>query len=171
MINSTELFSSIKSTVNVIEDDLKQLNNTGIFFAPELFIAFCIGRDIYKNKTEIFGTGEMKWSRELNLGNVGPSDNCFETKDNTIVIEVKISDTKYSYVSDIIKLKKLTDPKYLKFFCVLIDSLIKKKDTRPEYLISKKEEQLRWIDEYSFPTAYSRYSSPTECHLILYQVT
>ena len=169
MINTSNLFLSIKDTVESIEKDLKDLNNTGIFFAPELYTTFCIGKDIYKNPTPIFGNTEIKWLREIDLKNGGPSDNYFETKENKVVIELKIRDTKYAYESDIKKLKRLGD-EYEKFFCVLLDSIANKPDGRADYVISKYKEELSLVNEFPFRTSYSPYKSPTECHLMLFQI-
>ena len=169
MTELPSLFQTIKTTILTIDTELKTTNNTGVFFAPELYIAFCIGRDIYKDRLNIFGTHDIEWLREINLGNGGPSDISFKTADNHIVFELKLRDTGYAYQADIEKLKKLpvTDEK---FVCVLIDTIADKYDGRVDYLKSKYENEIINVGNHSFPTWNNRYSSKIDCHLNLYKL-
>ncbi len=169
MTELSALFQSIKSTVLTIDTELNTANDTGVFFAPELYIAFCIGRDIYKNRLNIFGTQDIKWLRETNLGNGGLSDISFKTADNHVVIELKLRDTRYAYQADIEKLKMLpaTDEKY---FCVLVDTIADKYDGRADYLKTKYENEIINVGHHSFPTWDNWYSSEVHCHLNLYKL-
>ena len=163
------LFQTIKKTVLTIDTELNTTNKTGVFFAPELYLAFCIGRDIYKDRVNIFGTEDIEWLREINLGNGGPSDIYFKTGDSNIIVELKLRDTGYSYQADIEKLNRLpaTDEK---FFCVLVDTIENKYDGRLDNLQSKYENEIINIGHHSFPTWNNWYSSQVHCHLNLYKL-
>jgi hypothetical protein len=64
-INQDNLFNSILNTVFKIEHELNDLKPSfGIFLAPELYLAFEVGKEIYKNRNSIFGKEEIKWVRE-----------------------------------------------------------------------------------------------------------
>lgn len=168
MTNLSVLFQTVKTTILTIDTELKTTNKTGVFFAPELYIAFCIGRDIYKDKVNIFGTYNIEWLREISLGNGGPSDISFKTATNNIVFELKLRNTGYAYRADIEKLKMLsvTDEK---FICVLMDTIPGKYDGRADYLKLKYENEIINIGHYRFPTWNNRYSS-IDCHLNLYKL-
>lgn len=53
-MDSKNLFDVIKNSILNIDTELKTVNNKGVFFAPELYIAFSIGRDIYTSRLNIF---------------------------------------------------------------------------------------------------------------------
>jgi hypothetical protein len=163
------LFQTIKSTVLTIDTELNKTNETGIFFAPELYTAFCIGRDIYHDRLNIFGTQDIQWLREINLGNGGPSDISFKVGNTHIVVELKLRDTGIAYQADIEKLKRLpaTDEK---FFCVLVDTIENKYDGRLDNLKSQYENEIFNVGHHSFPTWNNWYSSKVHCHLNLYKV-
>lgn len=162
------LFQTVKTTILTIDTELKSTNEKGIFFAPELYTAFCIGRDIYKDRLNIFGTHDIEWLREFNLGNGGPSDIVFKNTNYHVVLELKLRNTGYSYQADIEKLKKLpvTDEK---FICVLIDKIPDKYDGRLDYLKSIYENEIVNVGHYSFPTWNNRYPK-IDCHLNLYKL-
>lgn len=169
MVQLPALFQTIKNTVLTIDTELNKTNETGIFFAPELYTAFCIGQDIYNDRLNIFRTQDIKWLREINLGNGGPSDIHFKTGDNHVIVELKLRDTGYAYQADIEKLKRLpaTDEK---FFCALVDTIENKYDGRLDNLKSQYENELINVGHHSFPTWNNRYSSKVHCHLNLYKV-
>lgn len=168
MIKQDVLFETLKEAVLCIDSELRQLNNTGIFFAPELYIAFCLGRDIYKNRDRIFGTSDVKWLRETNLGNGGPSDICFEVENRKVVFELKLRDTSHAYNADVEKLKRLTEIEE-KFFCVLLDK-IKDDDGRLLNLVSMSQSAINNVGQYNFPTWNNWYSSNVSCSLNLFKV-
>lgn len=135
-MNSKTLFDTIKSAIIEIETELIQLNGTGIYFAPEQYIAFCIGKAILKNKNSIFGSDTVEWVRENNLGekgqdtgSTGITDIAFRVSDRTIAIELKLRGTLGKYKADIEKLSKLPD-NIDKYFCVLLDSFSENNDER-----------------------------------------
>lgn len=171
-IDPTKLFDTIKSVVLQIEAELYEINESGIFFAPELYLAFEIGKSLFKDQTAIFGTKDLKWIRERNLGNGGPSDLIFQSKDgkDVVVFEFKISSTSHGYQRDVIKLQAL--PKadtinYHKFFVALIDQFPGKFDGRRDYL---KNSSQQCLGEEAFEVHYSAYSGKVNCVLALYQV-
>lgn len=169
-LNSLNLFNNIKGTILKIDKELKEINNTGIYFAPELYISFCIGKDIFQKRQSIFNTTNVKWSREIKLSNGGITDIVFEIEDKQrqTIIEVKIRDDIHSYIRDIEKLKDL---KIIgeKFFCVLVDTSPPKNDGRLTEL-DKYCDTISRIDGFSFPTWNDRYESQIFCNLNLYLV-
>ena len=169
MTNVDNLFSSITNTVKAIDLELKDTNNTGIFFAPELYTAFRIGQDITKNRKHIFGEQDIKWLREQSLENGGISDIVFEASERKIVFEVKIKSTGYSYEADFTKLLKLPSS-YERFFLVLMDSFEDKIDGRPGYLLSKMQENIQIHLEEIIPTGYSSYKRIVNCHIHLFRI-
>lgn len=171
-IDPTKLFDTIKSVVLQIEAELYEINKSGIFFAPELYLAFEIGKSLFKEKAAIFGTEDLEWIRERNLGNGGPSDLIFQSKDKNdlVVFEFKIASTSHGYQRDVIKLQKLlkTDTiNYYKFFVALIDQFPNRYDGRQDYL---KNSGLQCLGEEAFEVHYSAYSGDLNCVLALYQI-
>jgi len=164
-----KLFEIIRTTVNGIESELKRSDNTGIYFSPELHVAFCIGRDVSKNRKQIFGENEVQWLRETNIGNGGPSDILFKDGDRYIVIELKLRGTYDSYKADIEKLKRL-DAKHQRFFCVLLDSFSEQNDERLIKLENEYINQITRIGHASFPTWNNWYQRQIYCNLNLYEV-
>lgn len=53
MDNVVTLFQTIRDTVTSNDSDLKTSTGRGTYFAPELFVAFCIGRDISLDRAEL----------------------------------------------------------------------------------------------------------------------
>lgn len=165
----TELFETVKSTINEIENNLHESNKTGVFFSPELYVAFCIGKDIAKRRELIFGTTNIEWQREIDLGNGGPSDIIFKNNENYTVIELKLRGTYDSYKADIEKLKRLKIPSK-KYFCVLLDSFTKNNDVRLLKLEQEYKDRLTKIGHYSFPTWNNWYQRQIYCNLNLYRI-
>lgn len=80
--------------------------NEGIFFMPELALAYASGKAVIEKKTEIFGQTKVRWIREQNVGAGGPSDLIFDLGDNDvkIVVEFKMRSGVDGYLADIRKL-------------------------------------------------------------------
>jgi hypothetical protein len=167
--NTAKIFETIKTTVKTICDDLKDTNGTGIYFSPELYVAFCIGKEIARKKQTIFGAENVEWLREINLGNGGPSDIAFKTADTYTVIELKLRDNVHSYKADIEKLKKLPETT-TKLFCVLLDSFSAENDERLKALETDYKEEINRIGHFSFPTWNNWYKKQIFCNVNLYQV-
>jgi Holliday junction resolvase-like predicted endonuclease len=168
MVEPKSLFDTIKNTICTIENELKNLDNKGVFFAPELFIAFCIGKDIFISRENIFGTQKIDWLRETYLGNGGPSDIIFKKDETYVVIELKLRSTIDAYKKDVEKLKKLPEA-YEKFFCVLIDQIPENIDGRADRLETVYGSQVEKIGHYFFPTWPVTHKN-IDCHLNLYKV-
>ncbi len=114
-------------SVAIQEDaELKEFASEGIFFMPELAFVYACGKSIMAKRTEIFGELVVKWKREENIGNGGPTDLIFELgKDKCIAIEFKLRDTRHAYIKDIDKLMALkrSDPeRFVTAFCALVDT-------------------------------------------------
>ncbi|WP_026966547.1 hypothetical protein [Algoriphagus terrigena] len=169
-INPELLFQTIQGVARSIENELASINETGIFFVPELHLAFEVGKKIYIHRKEIFGTNELKWVREKNLGNGGPCDLIFENDSESVVFEFKIADTWNSYEKDIKKLQSLPNEdshSYHKFFVAVVDQFREKQDGRIDYLKSFDQLHLRME---SFEVGYSGYQGNINCVLALYRV-
>lgn len=170
------LFKSIKDAILKEEEDLKNIDK-GIFFAPELALAYLIGKSIFENRENIFNTSPDKvlWKREVNLKNGGPSDIIFEVLDNSgsvtyYVIEVKLRDTVHAYQRDINKLKAL-DGNHRKFFCALIDTFDKENDPRIKTLEEENSESVSRVDDFMiFKTNQDWYVKDIYCVVGFWEV-
>ncbi len=171
-----EIFRIIKGIVLNEEEELAQIDK-GIFFAPELSLAYQIGKAIYKDREKIFNLpgNRIQWARELNLDNGGPSDIVFEIEhesgDSTYyVIEIKLRDTIDSYQRDINKLK-LLDFKHNKLFCALIDTFDKENDLRIKRFEDDNFGGLNRVDDFViFKTKQDWYKKDVYCVLGLWTI-
>ena len=121
-MNKHLIIEQILESILEIDKELKSINNKGIYFAPELFIAFHVGKSIYKKREQIFSTKDIEWERETRIPGYGIFDIAFKTGNTRkVVIEIKLISTGNSYKRDIEKLKSL-DKNILKLFVVLIDA-------------------------------------------------
>ncbi len=171
-VNEFKLFDTILFVAHSLDEELRELNNTGVFFVPELHLVFEVGKAIYKNRKAIFGTEDIKWIREKDLGNGGPSDLVFETIGKTptenVVLEFKIASTSTTYVADINKLEKLKRPdqKNHLYFVALVDSFQGKEDPRVKSVF--QETGYKPFYDVSFHTNYSGYKSKIDCIVAFY---
>ncbi len=163
------LFRLIQNTIEKIDKELKDSNGTGVYFSPELYVAFCIGREISKNRNEIFQQDEIEWIREIDLGNGGPSDIVFKCEELLIVIELKLRGTYNSYKADIEKLRRLKG-KYRKYFCVLLDSFTEQNDGRLIKIENEYANGIERVGHYAFPTWNNWYQRQVYCNLNLYEI-
>ncbi|MDF0718371.1 hypothetical protein PY092_19610 [Muricauda sp. 334s03] len=90
-MDSKKLYEIIYETVLEEDNELTNLTGKGIFYAPELYVAFILGKSIKKNEISIFNK-EVSWVRETNLGNTGPTDFAFEVDEATFAFELKLRD-------------------------------------------------------------------------------
>jgi len=174
-INEQILFEIISENVQKLNCELEIVNETGIFFAPELFIAFLLGKEITKNQELIFNNNNIIWDREIDLGNGGPSDIVLYQLINNerklgAVFEFKLRDTIDAYKADIEKLLRLERPGLNKYFCVLLDSFTESNDDRLVKLEKEYKENLKRIGQTSFCTKQNWYKSQVYCVLNLYEV-
>jgi hypothetical protein len=168
-INQELLFQTIGNVAKSIEKELASINETGIFFVPELHFAFEVGKAIYKRREEIFGKKDLEWIREKKIGHNGPSDLIFKNDSGSIVFEFKIADTWNSYENDIKKLQSIIDKegqRFHKFFVAIVNQLKGKQDGRIDYLKSLDQSRLR-MD--SFEVGYSSgYKGKINCVVAVY---
>ena len=114
----------------------------GIFQMPELAFAYECGKQIMQNANEIFEENIPKWSRELDLGNGGPTDLVFIFDDGRkIAIEFKMRNTGDAYIEDLNKLSGISDSKVIKIFCAIVD--IMEKDLPYDGRVSKIDNDIR----------------------------
>ncbi len=163
------IFDAIKEAVQTQKNELEIISK-GIFFAPELVLAFSIGKVIYRDRANIFNApaDKINWKREINLNNGGPSDIVFEVENSSeitqsYVIELKLRNTFDSYQADIDKLIRLPskeDKSYTKLFCALIDTFDKEDDLRIKTIEKNNEDTISRVDDFLiFKTIEDRYSS------------
>lgn len=174
-INETKLFDTIHDYIKAIDSELMTINNTGIFFAPELFLAFGMGLEIMKQKDLIFNEKNILWEREEDLKNGGPTDIIFrkiqgENKELVAVMELKLRNNYAAYKADIDKLLRLSNTKCKKYFCVLLDSFTDKNDERLNKLEDEYKGEIIRIKNKSFKTNQNWYKREIYCVLNLYRV-
>jgi len=152
------IFNVIKRVIIQEEITLKNLCNKGIFFMPEIALAYAIGKEIYINRELVFGNNEVEWLREVTFQDAGgPSDLVFRlpTFDKNYLywnIEFKIAGTKDSYINDIKKLKRLPiDHEGL--FCAITDSWPNKPDERADIFEDKSQILVNYSNSLSFKTS------------------
>ncbi len=162
-MNEELLYKTIFDRLIQEDKELTSLTDQGIFYAPELYIAFIIGKEIKKNDAIIFGQ-PTKWIRETDFGNGGPTDLAFLTVNKTYVFELKLRDTIDAYSADIDKLKKLGST-YSKYFIALVDSwdTDRDHDTRIVTLENKHQDLIRISTFTSFPTKQVWYKRQICC--------
>ena len=169
-MNNKVLYEIILNRLKQEDDELSSLINQGIFYAPELYIAFILGKEIKKNDVKIFGQ-QTEWIRETNFGNGGPTDFAFKTRNKIYAFELKLRNTIYAYSTDIEKLQKL-DHTYGKYFLALIDSwdTEKEKDRRIVDIETKYESLKRVSIFTSFATKQDWYKGQVCCTVGLWEL-
>ncbi len=174
-INENELFESIYDFAADLDKELEDINRKGIFFAPELYVAFGMGKQIMKKKESIFTDAQIEWGREEDLKNGGPTDIIFRNIKNTdkellAVVELKLRDNYSAYKADIEKLLRLNDNSCKKYFCVLLDSFTTENDKRLIDLESEYQGKITRICNKSFKTNQDWYKKQVYCVLNLYRI-
>jgi len=146
---TTKICSSITDTVSRIDYELRTIDNKGIFFAPELHIAFECGKAITASGQNIWGQRPYKWRRETKFENYGLADLFFASDkgDKGLVIEFKILQTIDTYISDIDKLKKLDGDKFEKFFCAILGFFKNQDNEHVDKLSEKYGQEIELIQK------------------------
>ena len=104
------------------EEELSQAFRKGIFFMPELALAYAAGKAIAKALAATYPNESVAWTREERIGPDGPSDLIISGVGwRKLVIEFKVSQGDSDYLADIAKLKRLDPAKYIRVFCALCD--------------------------------------------------
>jgi hypothetical protein len=177
MDKSDLICENILSTIiNVVdqEEATLRLADKGIFFIPELALAYIVGKEIYFNRKSVLLDENYKWIREQKLG-PGIVDLMFDNGNDKIVIEFKILNKEGEFERDIIKLKKMPD-NCLKLFCALEDVFERGKDevtNRRIFRIKKRYEEslIKIGKDYSFPTSLKvMYKQDVVCFVELWRV-
>ncbi len=146
----------------------------GIFFAPELYVVFQVGRLLKTHELKVFGEN-VEWLRETDLKNGGPSDLIFKNKNGELyVFEFKMRGTIHSYNRDIEKLIKLLIIEGHKikrrFLIALVDVALEKieKDLRIKTL---NELKAIGYNFQSFETRQERYTrDKISCMLGMWEI-
>jgi hypothetical protein len=169
-MNLDLLYNTIFERLEKEDFDLTSLTGQGIFYSPELYIAFILGKEIKRKEISIFGE-KQEWIRETDFKNGGPTDFAFrkENEVHTYAFELKLRDTVAAYSTDIQKLKRL-DNSYTKFFLALVDSwdIQKDKDERIRSLENEHPELKRVANFTSFSTSQKRYKGQICCTVALW---
>ena len=148
---------------------LLDIADEGIFHMPELAFVYECGKKIMEKKDAIFGNGSIKWIREKNLGNGGPTDLVFElSNDYKVALEFKLRDTSDAYINDVKKLDKLNNGKTLRLFCALTDVFDKDlpDDGRQSAVANCKRNggiKVKLVDRKIFSTKQNCYVRPVSC--------
>lgn len=169
-MNEEFTYNLIFNLLQKEDAELTKLTNKGIFYAPELYIAFIIGKELKKNENQIFGEN-VEWQREISIGTVGPTDVAFVGNLKSYAIELKLRDTVDSYSADIKKLQGLPN-NYVKYFIALIDSW--DNDSENEFRITELEKEYPTINRISefktFVTEQERYKRLVCCNLAIWKI-
>jgi len=166
MTNKQELFNTIMSSIQEIENELHGVDK-GIFFAPELYIAFKMGFSIYQNRKNIFIGDKVEWLRETSFAKGSIADIAFEVDDKKCVFELKVRSTGPSYESDINKLRALTNVDE-KYFVALVDCFVNGDDGRRPILDNSVAPESHYKDYIS--TSYSPYEKDVKCEVHMLNV-
>lgn len=169
-MNEIQLYNILLETIIKEDLELTNLTGSGIFYAPELYIAFVLGKEIKRNEKLIFNQ-ESTWIRETDFGKSGPTDFAFKIKGSTFAFELKIRANLFSYKADIEKLKLLKTG-YEGYFIALIDTWETDKENDPRILSLEREyADLKRVSEFiSFNTNQTRYKKQICCTLGLWKI-
>ena len=163
------IFNVIKRVILQEEITLKTLCDKGIFFVPEIALAYAIGKEIYINRELIFGNNDVEWLREVTFDKAGgPSDlvfklPTFDDKNLFWNIEFKIAGTKESYLNDINKLRRLPND-HEALFCAITDSWMNKPDERSSIFQDESQIAINYANTISFETK-TKYSNQIEARV------
>ena len=158
------------------DKQLTDLCGEGIFFMPELAFAYACGKAVMRDRAQIFGDTDVRWIREENFGGGGPTDLAFGLRDRKkIVVEFKMRATLPSYVADIAKLQRLSDPTVARIFCALVDVFaVGPPDGRLQGIESPTKDAPRLTrlnDPFpSFPTRQHWYDKKVSCVVAAWSV-
>jgi hypothetical protein len=179
-----EILTKILQVIeNVARDEEAKLSSAGsaegIFNMPELAFVYDCGKAIMLNRRDIFGEVDVKWEREVDLKNGGPTDLVFrlQKENRLIAIEFKLRDTKDAYLRDVSKLLALSADnvngmEITRVFCALVDTFSHKCSSDTRITSLDNDPRVRRInqDRLSFKTSQSRYSSDVSCVVCLWEV-
>jgi hypothetical protein len=171
-MNTKKLYRTIFKTIKKESKILEKLVKQGIFFAPELYIAFLIGKSLKKNDEKIFGE-KVTWIRETTIKNSnGPVDFLFQGNKKQYIFELKLRDTSHYYKKDIEKLIRLKEENRQLFFLALVDAWDVTDKIDPRIIeLNKLSPNLKPVQEFkSFPILQSRYSQDQKCTVALWEL-
>lgn len=173
-MNNQLLYDLIFNCLEQENHELTELTDEGVFFAPELYIAFVLGKVIKKNFKDVFLTNNVVWRRETIIEkSLGPIDILFEiTENKSVLIELKLRDTIHAYALDIEKLK--AQPiEHTKYFIALVDAWESENNDDPRIKgLEEKYSELNRIAEFkSFKTKNKRYVKPINCTVAVWSIS
>src|SRR5690606_31709516 len=119
------IYNIIVETLKNEEIELKEINGhdkdnyIGVLSAPELYLAFLIGKNLIK-KLSLILEENIIWNREVTKKN-GRTDIEMKIGNKSYAFELKIKQTFYNYLNDIDKLNKNYDDNTNKYFIAIID--------------------------------------------------
>lgn len=162
-------------SVAKLENSFLEPLDQGIFFVPELAFAYLCGRSIINNKEIIFGSIDVNWKREENIGSGGPTDIILELSNGKcIAIEFKLRDKASAYIKDLAKLSRLPSENYVRLFCVLIDTFTESLpcDGRLSQIESFAGAKIEPIFKPEpFPTKQNWYVKDVSCVMGLWEIS
>ncbi|MCM5661954.1 hypothetical protein [Galbibacter mesophilus] len=169
-MDEQNLYNVIFQTLKKEDCELEELTNKGIFYSPELYIAFLLGKAIKQNEKIIFNKKSC-WLRETDFNKIGPTDFAFKIDETIYAFELKLRSTIHSYKKDIEKLKRL-DENYKKYFLALVDVFDASEENDFRILTLEKDhpELERVADFKSFKTKQDRYKKSVSCIIGLWKI-
>ncbi len=170
IMDEQNLYDIIFQTLAEEDAELKVLTGKGIFYSPELYIAFLLGKSIKKYEQVIFNR-QSTWIRETDFNKNGPTDFAFKVDGTMYLFELKLRSTIHSYKADIEKLNRL-DKNYKKYFLALIDAFDTEKEN--DYRLASLEKdhpELKRIAKFkNFKTNQDRYKKDVCCIIGLWEI-
>lgn len=164
-MNKLDFYNLFYNRLLQEDRELTDLTGQGIFYAPELYIAFVLGKEIKKKEQLIFGQEDMRWIRETDIGAESPTDFAFVKEGKQFAFEMKLRSTYHAYGRDVDKL--MTIENYDKYFIALADTYEDEKTNDGRLRTFEKEQAgkiKRIVDEFmSFNTEQTRYTSKQIC--------
>jgi hypothetical protein len=174
-MNNQLLYNLIFNCLEQENHELIELTEEGIFFAPELYIAFVLGKVIKKNFKDVFlSNNVVVWGRETVIEkSLGPIDIVFEIEENkSVLMELKLRDTIHAYALDIEKLKAQPIA-HTKYFIALVDGWESENIEDPRIIgLEERYSELNRIAEFkSFKTKNKRYVKPIICTVAVWSIS
>lgn len=155
------------------EDAILRNVGKGIFYMPELAFSYAVGKKIFINAEQVFGSKRVEWEANKKISdNSGLTDLVIICNGNKFAIEFKIGGCGDNYKKDIKKLKNVPE-EYAKLFCALIDTWpdsINKDNRIKSVEAETKITQIRKDKFFDFFSTLSNYKKQLCCVVGVWEV-
>lgn len=159
------------------EQKLKAVQDTGIFYMPEIAFVYEVGLEIASQSSFLFASKQFKWIGEVMVSKEsGRTDMLLQFNETSrVAIEFKFRSDKHKYLADIEKLAKVNekDIEYSKIFCTLADvwSDELENDSRIVAVDDLEGKKVKKIGEhFVFPTHSWYNDKPIHCLVGVWEV-